>query len=89
MNYSIALSIADYLVGELKEHCLPGYCRIAGGLRREKADVHDIEIVRNTWRTTLYCGTCGTNTAHVGRKVANMEIYKCTVCQTEKWYTVT
>jgi DNA polymerase/3'-5' exonuclease PolX len=45
MNYSIAKSIADYLVGELSPYCLPDYCRIAGGLRREKADVHDIEIV--------------------------------------------
>lgn len=45
MNYSAAKSIADYLVGELKEHCLPGYCQVAGGIRREKADVHDIEIV--------------------------------------------
>lgn len=45
MNYSIAKSIADYLVGELAEHCLPGYCQIAGGTRREKAEVHDLEIV--------------------------------------------
>lgn len=45
MNYTLAKSIADYLAGELREHCLPGYCQIAGGLRREKADVHDIEIV--------------------------------------------
>lgn len=45
MNYTIAKSIADYLVGELSPYCLPDYCRIAGGLRREKADVHDIEIV--------------------------------------------
>jgi DNA polymerase/3'-5' exonuclease PolX len=45
MNYTLAKSIADYLLGELREHCLPGYCQVAGGLRREKADVHDIEII--------------------------------------------
>lgn len=45
MNYSLAKQIADYLVTNLSEHCLPGYCQIAGGVRREKAEVHDIEIV--------------------------------------------
>ena len=45
MNYTLVKSIADYLVGELSEYCLPNYCQIAGGMRREKADVHDLEIV--------------------------------------------
>lgn len=45
MNYSIVKHIADYLIGELSEYCLPGYCQVAGGMRREKADVHDLEIV--------------------------------------------
>jgi hypothetical protein len=47
-----------------------------------------LEIVRTTWRSVLYCGQCGTNTEHVGRECADEEIYTCTVCQSEKWYTV-
>lgn len=45
MNYTLAKYIAEYLVGELSEHCLPGYCQVAGGVRREKADVHDLEVI--------------------------------------------
>lgn len=43
MNYSIAKQIAEYLVLNLQDDCL----RIepAGGLRRKKADVHDLELV--------------------------------------------
>lgn len=43
MNYSIAKQIAEYLVLNLQDDCL----RIepAGGLRRLKADVHDLELV--------------------------------------------
>jgi transposase-like protein len=47
-----------------------------------------LEIIRTTWRSVLYCGQCGTNTEHIGREVARNEIYRCTICNSEKWYTV-
>jgi len=47
-----------------------------------------LEIVRTTWRKVLYCGQCGKNTDHTGREVAREEIYTCSICRSEKWYTV-
>jgi hypothetical protein len=40
-----ALQIGNYLVNRLTPFCLPGRCVIAGGTRRGKVDVHDLEIV--------------------------------------------
>lgn len=45
MNYSDALPIAEFFAAELSPVCEEEYCRIAGGVRRKKQDVHDIEIV--------------------------------------------
>lgn len=43
MNYSEARYMAEWLVNELKPGCVR--IEIGGGLRRGKADVHDIEII--------------------------------------------
>lgn len=40
-----ALEIAERTRLELAPHCLDGYCRIAGSVRREKPEPGDIEIV--------------------------------------------
>jgi hypothetical protein len=45
MNYTYAKQIGEYLCKELEEVCLPGYCQIAGSVRREKADCGDLELV--------------------------------------------
>jgi DNA polymerase/3'-5' exonuclease PolX len=45
MNYTHAFNIADYLKLNLQEHCLPGYCRVAGSVRRKKAECGDLEFV--------------------------------------------
>lgn len=45
MTYSEARPIAELLVGELMEHCVPGMIHIAGSVRREKPECGDIEIV--------------------------------------------
>lgn len=45
MNYTYAKQIADYLALNLAEYCLPGYCRVAGSVRRKKADCGDLELV--------------------------------------------
>lgn len=45
MNFNKALPIAQKYANLLKPHCKYNYISIAGGLRRRKPDVHDIEIV--------------------------------------------
>jgi len=54
MKYADALGIAEYLLRELQDACecefdppldVERLCKIGGGLRRGKADVHDIEII--------------------------------------------
>jgi DNA polymerase/3'-5' exonuclease PolX len=52
MKHTDALGIAEYLLRELQMACefvpplyIERLCRIGGGLRRGKADVHDIEII--------------------------------------------
>jgi DNA polymerase/3'-5' exonuclease PolX len=43
MKYPVAKRIADYLVVRLSPSC--ERCEIAGGVRRQKPDPHDIELV--------------------------------------------
>lgn len=45
MKYDEALPIARKLIELLEPACKPGYCRIAGSLRRLKPEVGDIELV--------------------------------------------
>lgn len=45
MKHTDAMLIAEKLLDELKPFCEGGKAMIAGGLRRGKPDVHDIEIV--------------------------------------------
>lgn len=40
-----ALTIATGIVAELKPHCQPGKCVIAGSIRRQRPTIGDIEIV--------------------------------------------
>jgi len=45
MNYPEAKNIAIKYWKLFKEVSMPGKCKVAGGVRREKKDPHDIEIV--------------------------------------------
>lgn len=45
MHLYYAKTIADCLVRELSPYCEPGFCNIAGSIRRKKEEVKDIEIV--------------------------------------------
>lgn len=45
MEYVKAKAIADGLMEKLAPHCEPGFCHIAGSIRRKKPDVGDVEIV--------------------------------------------
>lgn len=45
MKLDDALQIGHYFVGRLSPFCLPGQCEIAGGTKRGKPLVHDLEIV--------------------------------------------
>lgn len=45
MELKKATDIAIDIWKELKDHCEPGHCKIAGSIRREKPEVKDIEIV--------------------------------------------
>ena len=45
LPYVDALKVADFFKPEFYGACLEGYCQIAGGLRRCKSAVHDIEYV--------------------------------------------
>lgn len=45
MELNKALKIGNFLVENLQAGCAPGHCMIAGGARRRKAEVHDLEIV--------------------------------------------
>lgn len=45
MKRDDALTVGEYILGRLKPFCLPEKCAIAGGTRRGKENVHDLEIV--------------------------------------------
>lgn len=47
-----------------------------------------LQIVRETWRTILYCEYCCRETEHVGSSSGRQEIYTCKNCNSQKWYTV-
>jgi hypothetical protein len=47
-----------------------------------------LEIIRDTWRETLYCEHCGKHTSHIGCMNNRDEIYTCAICHTQKVYTV-
>lgn len=47
-----------------------------------------IQIVRETWRATLFCEKCGRETSHAGRESGREEIYTCAVCHCQKVYMV-
>lgn len=40
-----AKQIADFFMPHFEPVCEPGYCKVAGGTRREKSFVHDLEFV--------------------------------------------
>lgn len=40
-----AKQIADFFMPHFEPVCEPGYCKVAGGTRREKSYVHDLEFV--------------------------------------------
>ena len=44
-RYVDALKVAIEIHSQLKRWCLPGYCKVAGSLRRGKAMVSDIELL--------------------------------------------
>jgi DNA polymerase/3'-5' exonuclease PolX len=46
MNLSDASKQAELVRAQIAQHCLPGFCNIAGSIRRKKVDlIKDIEIV--------------------------------------------
>jgi len=45
MHLYYANTIAENLLRELQPYCEPGFCNIAGSVRRKKEEVKDIEIV--------------------------------------------
>lgn len=45
LSLSDALRLADFFMPHFEPVCEPGYCEVAGGTRREKSYVHDLEFV--------------------------------------------
>lgn len=45
MDYKTASTIAVQICTTLTPHCIPDRVRIAGSIRRKKAEVKDIEVV--------------------------------------------
>ena len=45
MHLALAKEKALAIQKRLAPYCLEGYCQIAGSIRRDKPDVHDIELV--------------------------------------------
>lgn len=48
-NLAMGQAMGDELVRLLAPHCQPGYCQIAGSIRRRKPTFGDIEIVCLPW----------------------------------------
>lgn len=47
-----------------------------------------LQIVRETWRKALFCAQCGCETNQVGMADGQDEIYTCSVCHSQKVYSV-
>jgi hypothetical protein len=47
-----------------------------------------LQIIRETWRQTLYCPQCGCETCHIGLESGPDEIYTCSICHSQKVYTM-
>lgn len=45
LSLSDALCLADFFMPHFEPLCEPGCCKVAGGTRREKSYVHDLEFV--------------------------------------------
>ena len=45
LRLSDALRLVDFFKPHFESVCEPGYCEVAGGTRREKSYVHDLEFV--------------------------------------------